>query len=223
MKSNDLHPEVLSISSWNCSSHSSIYFCVSLSFFLQQKRDLLVTTLRRSRRRSRLKVRLLGLVGPDPNSDQLLSEVQLHSKRTCENLQSSDRGGGGSGSRSGSVLVLFTTRVKQTRSQISDLLAEVDPWHTDFDLVSSWLFLPELLNFSSSENSDFFVTPEEPSVVPDKVTVPREVSPEAQQPRTEEPGQIRWKSRVPHPGHSAEDIKDKAAAEPLGSGGKILA
>lgn len=96
-----------------------------------------MTTLRISRQRSRLKVRLLGLVGPDPNSDQLLSEVQLHSKRTCESLQSSDRGGGGSGSRSGSgsgsgsVLALFTTRVKQTRSQISDLLAEVDPQHTD--------------------------------------------------------------------------------------------
>lgn len=103
-------------------------------FFLQQKReDLLVTTLRRSRRRSRLKVRLLGLVGPDPNSDQLLSEVQLHSKRTCESLQSSDRGGGGSGS--GSVLALFTTRVKLTRSQISDLLAEVDPQHTDLILA----------------------------------------------------------------------------------------
>lgn len=73
------------------------------AFLLQQKReDLLVTTLRRSRRRSRLKVRLLGLVGPDPNSDQLLSEVQLHSKRTWESLQTSDRGAGGSGSGSGS-------------------------------------------------------------------------------------------------------------------------
>lgn len=227
MKSNDLHPEVQSISAWNSSPHSSICFCVSLCFFLQQKReDLLV---RRSRRRSRLKVCLLGLVGPDPNSDQLLSEVQLHSKRPCENLQNSDRGGGGSGFRSGSgsgsrsVLALFTNPVKQTRKP--DLRLAGWGWSTAhrFDLVSSWLFLPELLNFSSSENSDFFVTPEEPSVVPDKVTVPREVSPEAQQPRTEEPGQIRWKSRVPHPGHNAEDLKDKAAAEPLGSRGKILA
>lgn len=77
MKSNDLHQEVLSISSWNRCSHLSVCFCVShFVFLLQQKReDLLVTTLKRSRWRNRLKVCLLGLAGSDPNSVKLLSEV----------------------------------------------------------------------------------------------------------------------------------------------------
>lgn len=60
-------------------------------------------------------------------------------------------------------------------------------------------------------------------MVPDKVTVPRKASPEAQQPRTEEPDQIRWEPRVPHPDHDAEDLKEEAAAEALRSRGKTLA
>lgn len=53
-------------SSWNFCSHLSV--CVThLIFLLQQKREVLLkSTLRRSRCRSRLKVRLFGLVGPDP-------------------------------------------------------------------------------------------------------------------------------------------------------------
>lgn len=60
-------------------------------------------------------------------------------------------------------------------------------------------------------------------MVPDKVTVPRKVSSEGQQPRTEEPGQIGCEPRVPHPKLDAEDLKEEAAAEPLRSRGKILA
>lgn len=59
-------------------------------------------------------------------------------------------------------------------------------------------------------------------MVPDKVTVSRKVSPEAQQLRTEESDQIRCEPRVLHHNHDAEDLKKEAAAEPPRSGGKIL-
>lgn len=60
-------------------------------------------------------------------------------------------------------------------------------------------------------------------MVPDKVTVPRKISAEAQQPRIEEPDQIRCEPRVLHADHDAEDHKEEGAAEPLRSRGKILA
>lgn len=59
-------------------------------------------------------------------------------------------------------------------------------------------------------------------MVPDKVTVTRKVSSEAQQPRTEEPDQIHCEPKVPHLNHNAEDLTEESVAEPLRSRGKIL-